>query len=399
LGLARYLAGATLARTADAMSGPALLLLGLAVAGSTRTASLIYAGLTVAAAVGGPVLGAQFDRSARPGRLLATGMAGYAVGLAVLAVILGRVPTAVVIATAVATGLLAPALSGGWTAQLGDAVPAARLRRAQSLDAATYNAGGLSGPGLAAAVAGLVGAAWAVAGAIGLLLLAVPVAASLPTPHRGTLDTPVGTALRDGVRAIVSIRGLRRITLSSVTAFVGFGMFIVACPLLGAEHFGSTARGASLLSVLAVGALLASVATARFPLPMRPDTTFVVATAVAGAVLAGLAVAPNGAVVVVAALVFGIADGPQLAGVIAVRHREAPARLRAQVFTTGASLKISAGALGAALAGLLAAHSTALVLLVAAGTQVLALAAFAAVRVRHPRPAPDDHRVARVGGR
>jgi hypothetical protein len=125
----------------------------------------------------------------------------------------------------------------------------------------------------------------------------------------------------------------------------------------------------------------------------------VVATAVAGAVLAGLAVAPNGAVVVVAALVFGIADGPQLAGVIAVRHREAPARLRAQVFTTGASLKISAGALGAALAGLLAAHSTALVLLVAAGTQVLALAAFAAVRVRHPRPAPDDHRVARVGGR
>ena len=384
-GLARYLTGATLARTADAMSGPALLLLGLAVAGSTRTASLIYAGLTVAAAVGGPVLGALFDRSARPGRLLALALTGYAGGLAVVSVTLGRVPTAVVIATAVAAGLLAPALTGGWTAQLGDVVPAARLRRAQSLDAATYNFGGLTRPGLAAAVAGLVGAGWAVAGAIVLLALAVPVAATLPAPARGRLDTSVLVALRAGAGAIVSIPGLRRVTLASVIAFVGFGMFIVACPLLGAEHFGSTARGASLLSVLAVGALLATVATARWPLPMRPDTTFVVATVLAGVVLAGLAVAPHAAVVIGAAFVFGVADGPQLAAVIEVRHREAPERLRAQVFTTGASLKVSAGALGAALAGALAEQSLVLVLLVAAGTQVLALVAFAAVRVAPPQ--------------
>lgn len=379
--LARYLAGAALARTADAMSGPALLLLGLAVAGSTGPASLLFAGLTVASAVGGPVLGVLFDRSARPGRLLAVALAGFGAGLAVAAATLGRWPLPVVVGLAVVTGLLVPALSGGWTAQLGDVVrDPARLRRAQSLDAATYNVGGLAGPGATAVVAGVWGPQWAVAAAVGLLALAVPVAATLPAPSREPSTTAVPAALRAGVTAIVAIRGLRRITVASVVAFVGFGMFIVACPLLGAEHFDSTARGASLLAVMAVGALMATVILARWPLPVRPDTFFVIATGVATVCLTVQAVAPNGVVVVVAVLFLGVADGPQLAAVIAVRHREAPAALRAQVFTTGASLKVTAGAVGAALAGALAAHSLMLVLLVAAGTQVLALLAFASVR-------------------
>lgn len=382
VGLVRYLTGATLARTADAMSGPALLLLGLAVVGSTGPASLLFAGLTVASAVGGPVLGVLFDRSARPGRLLALALAGFGAGLSVAAVALGRWPLPVVVGVAVAAGLLVPALSGGWTAQLGDVVPGPLLRRAQSLDASTYNVGGLAGPGVTAAIAGLWGPGWAVAVSIGLLALAVPVAATLPPPSRAPLESSVPAALRAGVTAIVSIAGLRRITVASVVAFVGFGMFVVACPLLGGRHFGSTARGASLLSVLAVGALVATVVLARWPLPVRPDTFFVIATGIATASLTAQAFAPTGALVVVAVAVLGIADGPQLAAVIAVRHREAPEQLRAQVFTTGASLKVTAGALGAALAGVLAERSVTLVLLVAAGTQVLALVAFALVRVR-----------------
>ncbi|NEB11953.1 MFS transporter, partial [Streptomyces coelicoflavus] len=66
-----YLAGATAARAGDEMSGPALLLAGLAVTGSATGASSLLAGITVAAAVGGPVLGALLDRAVRPGRLLA----------------------------------------------------------------------------------------------------------------------------------------------------------------------------------------------------------------------------------------------------------------------------------------------------------------------------------------
>lgn len=65
--LRSYLTAATAARAGDEMSGPALLLAGLAVTGSTTDSSTLLAGITVSAAVGGPVLGALLDRAGRPG--------------------------------------------------------------------------------------------------------------------------------------------------------------------------------------------------------------------------------------------------------------------------------------------------------------------------------------------
>src|SRR5262245_17041773 len=121
-----YFAGATAARTADEMSAPALLLLALAVAGSARTASTLYAALTVTAAAGGPVLGALLDRAARPGRLLAGALAGYAAGLAAITVSMGHVPLPLLIAVAAGSGFLGPALTGGWTSRLADVMPLAQ---------------------------------------------------------------------------------------------------------------------------------------------------------------------------------------------------------------------------------------------------------------------------------
>jgi hypothetical protein len=59
----------------------------------------------------------------------------------------------------------------------------------------------------------------------------------------------------------------------------------------------------------------------------------------------------------VALVVTGIGQGPQLVALFAVRHREAPENLRGQIFTTGASLKITGFAVGAAIAGPVAAWS------------------------------------------
>src|ERR671923_287803 len=56
-GLRRYLAGAASARAGDEMSGPALLLLGLAVTGRPGTGAELLASVTIAAAAGG--LGAR----------------------------------------------------------------------------------------------------------------------------------------------------------------------------------------------------------------------------------------------------------------------------------------------------------------------------------------------------
>jgi MFS family permease len=390
--LGAYLAGATVARTADDMSGPALLLLGLAVTGSAGTAALLYAALTIAGGCGGPLFGVLLDRSAAPGRLLAWALAGYAGGLGVVAVFLGRLPLLAVAGLAAAAGFLAPSLTGGWTSRLPDIVPAPGLARGYSLDVSTYAAAALIGPALAGLVAAAVGAGWAMAVVVALLMVATPAAWRLPRPApAGPAGHPAGRAsvladLRAGFGAILGVRPLLRITACSVIAYLGVGMLVVACPLLGQRHLGGADRGALLLSLLAAASLIANAAQSRWPPRLAPDTMFTLATALAGAAYLGLAAASSAGWVIVAIAVAGVADGPQLSAVFAVRHREAPVRLRAQVFTTAASLKLAAGALGAALAGHLA-SSPALVLVVAAATQAAALLGFLVLGRRRRRKA------------
>lgn len=376
-----YLAGATAARTADEMSGPALLLLGLAVTGSAQAGSLLFAGLTVSAAVGGPLLGAFLDRSDRPGRLLAWTLAGYAAGLAVITVSVGRIPTAAVVVVAAAAGLLAPALAGGWTSRVADVVPAAAVARGYALDAATYSAAALAGPALAGLVAEAAGAAWAMTTVTAMLLLATPAAWHLPPTagNRGAAGTrpALSQDLLAGLRLITGSRALLRVTACSMLAYLGAAMLVVACPLLGRQYLGSADRGALLLSVLAAASLATNAVVSRRPPRHSPDAIFAVALAVSAAAYLGLVLAGGIGWVIAAIAVIGAAEGRQIASMFSIRHREAPPRQRAQVFTTAASLKISAGAAGAVLAGQLAARSTGLVLAGAAAAELAALAAFA----------------------
>ncbi|MGI9007448.1 MAG: MFS transporter [Streptosporangiaceae bacterium] len=398
-GIRWYLAGSTCARTGDEMSGPALLLLGIAVTGSTAAASLIYAGLTIAGGIGGPVFGAVLDRSGHPGRVLAVALVTYAAGLGTVAVLLGRAPVAVAAGVVVVAGLLAPALAGGWTAQLASLVPPGRLARGHTLDAATYNVASLAGPAFAAGIAGSLGAPWAIAGAVTMLVAAAPLAWRLPArekppgPGRRRLPGDLRTDLRAGFHAIARIPGLRAITTASCVAYLGFGMFVVACPRLGQADFGSPARGALLLSLVAATALLANAALARWPPAWRPESTFLAATTLAAAGLLLAAFAANPVVLVTGAAVLGVADGPQLAAIFALRQRDAPARLRGQVFTTAASLKLTAGAVGAMAGGALIGNSAGQDLVVAATMQVGAVIAFTWMTRRNPgrpgqRPLP-----------
>ncbi|MGQ4438773.1 MFS transporter [Streptomyces violaceoruber] len=201
--LRSYLTAATAARAGDEMSGPAMLLAGLAITGSTTDASTLLAGITVSAAVGGPVLGALLDRAGRPGRLLAGALALYATGLMVILAGLGRLPMVCTLPLAVLTGLLGPALSGGWTAQLPRVAADARLSRANALDAMTFGVASLAGPALAGGVAELLGASTALALAAALITAAVPAAWRLPAGpvrDRGTRSAPVAGALAAGFR-------------------------------------------------------------------------------------------------------------------------------------------------------------------------------------------------------
>jgi MFS family permease len=406
--LRRYLAGAAAARAGDEMSGPALLLLGFAVTGRPATGSGLLASLTIAGAAGGPLFGALLDRSRRPDRLLAWTLAAYALGIVAVQAAVGQLPMPALAAIALLAGLFNPAVTGGWTAQLPRVVTERELDRGSALDALTFSAASLAGPALAAGIAAGIGARAAVLTAAALVALAVPAACSLsryrPAAVAGEDRRPVtlglmtpgpmtpgpmtlgpmtlGRQIAAGFAVIVARRPLRRATVTSVVSYAGIGMLLVCCPVLGAERLGNPARG-TLLSAMAVASLTANAILARRPGPPRrrrpgcprPDTWVLASTLVIGVSMAAAALAP-GWLILAAVALGGAGEGPQLTALLAVRHRETPAHLRGQVYTTAASLKIAGLAAGAALAGPLAGWSVAGCLLIAAGIELGAAAAY-----------------------
>ncbi|MEU9336084.1 MFS transporter [Streptomyces sp. NPDC048290] len=375
--LGGYLVGAVTARTGDEMSGPALLLAGYAVTGSTALASLLLAGSTVAAAVGGPVLGALLDRTTRPGRLLGHALALYGTGLLLVLAALGRLPLAAVVPLAVAAGLFGPALSGGWTAQLPRVAPGTALVRANALDAMTFGTAALAGPALAGLTAGALGAPAAVVLAAALIAAAAPVAWRLPArtaPRNGPVS-PLTADLLAGARQVRRSPSLARATFASVVCCAAQGMFTACVPLFGERAFGGAGQGAFLLVCAAVAALAANAVLARVRIAAGPDA-LVRAGALVQALALALAAGGHPALLIAAAVLAGIGEGPQLTALFAIRHREAPERLRAQVFTTGASLKLTGFAVGAAVAGTTAGHSLELTLLLASAVALLGAPAY-----------------------
>ncbi|MDX3111529.1 MFS transporter, partial [Nonomuraea angiospora] len=335
------MAGAVAARTGDEMSGPALLVAGLAVTGSPLTASWLLAGLTVSAAAGGPLLGVLLDRARRPGRLLACCLLGYAGGLLLVLYGLGRVPDAALIGVAVVAGLLGPALTGGWTAQLPRVAGPERLSRATALDSMSYNVAGLAGPAVVGLVASAGGGGATVLVCAGLLVAALPAAWSLPpvrsrpaapaavpadpsspaaadahpaapgspavgthpaaprsptaaNAHPAAPGSPAeggaagrGRAVRaelvEGFAVIWRNAPLRRATAGSAISCCGLAMLVVSAPVLGAELTGESGHGALLLAVTAASGLAANAAIAAWGRVRRWDRVLAWGTAVLGA--------------------------------------------------------------------------------------------------------------------
>ena len=410
-GLRRYLAGAATARAGDEMSGPALLLLGFAVTGRPATGSALLASVTIAGAAGGPVFGALLDRSRRPDRILAGTLAAYALGIVAVQAAVGQLPMPAVITIALAAGLFNPAVAAGWTAQLPRLVTEGELARSSALDALTYSAASLAGPALAAVVAAGFGARAAVLTAATLVVLAVPAASSLsrcpsatdpaPARHRqraarhrqraarqmaAQIVAQLAARMAAGFAVIATRRPLLRATVTSVASYVGIGMLLVCCPVLGAQRLGGPARGALLISAMAVASLIANAILARRPERRQPDVRVFASTLAIGVSMAAAAVAP-GWLTLAAVVLTGAGEGPQLTALFAVRHRETPASMRGQIYTTAASLKIAGMAAGAAVAGPLAGRSVTACLLAAAGTELCAAAAYLLAGPRRQAPA------------
>jgi MFS family permease len=349
-----YLA-ATLGRVADEMLAIAVVLLVL-----DRTSSPVLAGATVAAAslpsvLTGPVLGAWLDRTRHRRAALAANQVLLASALVGMLLAAGRAPGWVVPALAVVGGIGAPMLTGGITSVIPLLVPAALLPRANALEAASFNSAAVLGPALAATAAARFGPATAVALEAGIAVLSLAAIARMPRiDSRDSAGPPAGTlggALRTGLGHLVRTPVLRGVTVTTSLAMGAQGLLPIALPLLS-ERLG-VGRGAAgyLYAALETGGIVGALIAVRVAASWPAERVVMGGTALIAAGTAGLALVPSFPVAVAVAAATGLAAGPAFAALFAVRQRWSPAGLRGQVFTTGASLKIGAYAVGAALAG------------------------------------------------
>jgi MFS family permease len=352
-----YLA-ATLGRVADEMLAIAVVLLVL-----DRTSSPALAGATVAAAslpsvLTGPVLGAWLDRTRHRRAALAANQVVLASALAGMLLAAGRTPAWVVPAMALVGGIGAPMLTGGITSMIPLLVPPALLPRANALEAASFNSAAVLGPALVATAAARFGPATAVALEAGIAVLSLAAIARMPRAvtagPTGSADpsgTSLAVALRTGLAHLARTPVLRGVTVTTSLAMGAQGLLPVALPLLS-ERLGA-GRGAAgyLFAAQEVGAIAGALLAVRVAASWPAERMVMGGTALAAAGTAGLALVPGFPFAVAVAATIGLAAGPAFAALFAVRQQWSPPGLRGQIFTTGASLKIGAYAIGAALAG------------------------------------------------
>ncbi|WP_214414032.1 MFS transporter [Sphaerisporangium fuscum] len=385
-GLGIYLATAFLARLADEGVSVAVVMLALTRTGGAAQGAFVMTAWMAPHVLAAPLTGALVARMRRPRLFYAGVLAVFAAAVAALALLVGRVPLPVTLLAALAGGACGPVVTGGMSSLVARLAPAGPGRdRAYALDAAVYNAASVAGPAVVGVMAGLASPDAATVLLAGTAACAAALVTMLPYQDAAAGDdtspATVRAGLVAGLAALWRVRELRAITSATTLAFVGVGALTTTTVLLAAS-LGSPGTGSVLITTFAVGALAGSLVMARWPRPVPAQRLAGAGLTGTGLALAAAALVPSAAACVPLFALAGLFDGPLLSATLRIRADHAPAAARAQVFTLGAGLKVSAAACGAALVGVGAALPPALLLLGIAALQLAAAFLYQIVRFR-----------------
>jgi predicted MFS family arabinose efflux permease len=352
-GYPAFLLAATLARLASEMFPVAAVLLVLDRTGRPGLAGAVVAATTLPAVVTGPVLGAWLDRTGRRRVALAANQVLLAASLLGILAAAGRAPGWTLLVLAALAGLTGPLATGGYTSMIPLLVPERLLARANALEASSFNTAAIAGPAVAGAVAATAGPAWAVLAEAVLAALALPAIARLPrlAAPAGDHPTPLATAIRQGIGHLARTPVLRGVTVATAVGMGGTGLLTLALPFW-AQRLGVGRAGAGYLwAALEAGAIAGALAAARPAAAWPPQRVVLAGLGLFGLVMTTWPLAPSFPVALALVALAGMAEGPAFAATFATRQRWSPPALRGQIFTTAASLKLGAFAVGSALAG------------------------------------------------
>lgn len=376
-GVWAYYLAATSARVGDEMVGVAVVLLVLERTGSAKLAGAVVGAYLVPTVVSGPLLGAWLDRTRyRRAALSVNQVLLIAIMLALVGTV-GAAPPWAVLALAAAVGVTVPMTAGGFTSMLPRFVPADLLGRAHAREGVSFNTAAILGPATAATVAAVVSPAAAVLAIIGFAVVSLGGLAGMPEFQAGFADgeqpqTGYLAAVAAGLVHLAMTPPLRSVTVATSVAFIGVGMLTVALPMRAAELTGEAAFGGYVWTAIELGAVVTALAWGRWHARWRPERV-VLATLIAfGLAVLVWPLATNFMLLLLLAVLAGLATGAAMPALFTARQRYTPADRYAQISTTGASLKLGAFALGAALGGqLVPVIGPAAVLVVTAGAQLV----------------------------
>ena len=317
------------------------------------------------------MLGAWLDRAGdrrRQAMILDQVLAATSlVGIVLLA---GNAPDWTVPAVALVAGITWPLSFGGFTSLIPVIVPDELLAQANALEATSFNLAIIAGP----ALAGTISAVWSPAASLlteavltlAAIVLIARVAAMDAAPTASTL--PVKTIVRAGLLHLVRTPVLRGVSASGALALGGLGLLTVAFPFLAADELGADRSVAGYMwAAFASGSMIGALLLVRLQTRWRPERVMLAAIFGLGLVMLLVAAGVVGAGGAGAdrARRPGRRAGP--VGSVRARGSAGPRRqMLGQIFTTAASMKVGAFAIGAAVAG------PAVVALGAPGTIVLA---------------------------
>jgi MFS family permease len=390
-GYPAFLLAATLARLASEMFPVAAVLLVLDRTGRPGLAGAVVAATTLPAVVTGPVLGAWLDRTRRRRLALAANQLLLAASLVGILAAAGRVPGWVLVLLATAAGLSGPLSTGGYTSMIPLLVPERLLARANALEASSFNVAAIAGPAVAGAVAATAGAAWAVLAEAVLAGLALPAIARMPRVAVAAGHSPVSlaAAIRQGLAVLARTPVLRGVTVATAVGLGGSGLLTLAMPFWAERLGAGRAAAGYLFAALEAGAIAGALVAARPAAPWPPQRVVLAGIGLFGLVVTAWPLAPSFPAALGLVALAGLVEGPAFAATFATRQRWSPPELRGQIFTTAASVKLGAYAVGSALAGPVLARAGVGGILVAAGAvQLLGVALGAAAGARGSAQAP-----------
>jgi hypothetical protein len=388
-----YTAAAVLVRLADEGTRLALVLLALDRSNSTRVGGALVAALLVPQVLASPLVGLVTDRARSPRLVLGACTFGFALALFTTAIGLGRTPLALMFVVLVVGGCCGPALTGGLTSQLSGVVSNEFLPRAFGIDSLTYNVSGIVGPALVAVLSGLSSPAAALIALAAIGAIGGAVITGLPIEGRSSAyirDTQPRVAA--ALPLLVRDRVLGLVTAATTVGHAGLGALPVVVVVLAQRAHAPWVSG-WLLTAFAFGALVGSIAWIVRPAsPHRAAAIVMAALMLTGAPLF-LAVG-SWSLGCTAALfaVSGFFTGPLTGALFTARQVHSPESARAQVFTLGAGLRITAAAAGVTAAGALAQAPSSSLLLATAACPFLAGAVGALLlRVKQPVGHTEGH--------